>query len=166
MKAEVAELKTENIQGIVAGVLNQNHRVDIAKTRELVALASPLSVTFHRAFDGTPDLSESLEAVIQAGAQRILTSGGAPDAAQGAPALGKLIDQARGRITILPGGGLHSANIPEVLNATCVTELHTGLGTILAYHDPDSAKFEQAVRACRVAAAFRGGRFDNPGTRL
>src|SRR5215469_11153183 len=78
MKSEIAALKKEDVQGIVVGVLEPGRCVDRARTRELVDLAVPLPVTFHRAFDETPDLSESLESIIQTGARRILTSGGAP----------------------------------------------------------------------------------------
>lgn len=155
VKSEIAALKKENVQGIVVGVLGAGRCVDLTRTQELVDLAAPLPVTFHRAFDETLDSAESLEAVIQTGATRILTSGGAPDAAQGAPAIGKLIEQARGRVLILPGSGLHAANIAEVALATGAVELHTGLGTVLPYNDPDIAKCESAIRACVAALIIR-----------
>jgi len=155
MKSEIAALKKEDVQGIVVGVLEPGRCVDRARTRELVDLAVPLPVTFHRAFDETPDLSESLESIIQTGARRILTSGGAPDAGQGAPIIGKLIEQASGRTLVLPGGGLHPANIAEVARRTGAAEFHTGLGTVLPYSDPDIVKCESAIRACVTALAIR-----------
>jgi copper homeostasis protein len=155
MKSEITALKKENLQGIVVGVLEPGRGVDLARTRELVDLARPLPVTFHRAFDETPDPAESLESVIQTGARRILTSGGALDANQGARLIRKLIEQATGRIGILPGGGLHAANIAEVAWVTGAAELHTGLGSILPYNDPDSAKCESAIRACVAALVIR-----------
>jgi len=155
MKSEITALKQENVQGIAVGVLEPGHCIDLARTRELVDLAAPLLVTFHRAFDETPDPAESLESVIQTGARRILTSGGAPDAVQGAPIIASLIEQAAGRILVLAGGGLHPANIGEVARATGAAELHTGLGSVLPYNDPDSAKCESAIRACVAALVIR-----------
>jgi copper homeostasis protein len=148
MKASIKTIAAENLEGIVTGVLLPDGQVDVPRTTELVALASPMQVTFHRAFDRTPDIAAALECVIRTGAHRILTSGGAADAQTGATILRSLIHQAADRITILPGGGLHSGNIAEVARATGAHELHTGLGEVIPYHSPDIATFESAVRDC------------------
>ncbi|HUL34346.1 MAG TPA: copper homeostasis protein CutC [Candidatus Eisenbacteria bacterium] len=151
MKSQIAALRREHIQGIVTGILRPDCSVDIERTRELVEAAAPLEVTFHRAFDETPDLLQSLEAVILTGARRLLTSGGKPSAADSSGLLRQLIAHAAGRIQILPGGGLHAGNIAVVAQLLGVRELHTGLGAVLPYNDPDSAKFESALRACLAA---------------
>ena len=148
MKEQITALRNEGIQGIVTGILHPDGSVDIARTRALVEFASPLQVTFHRAFDKTPDLAKAGEDVIVSGANRILTSGGAPDALQGACVLRKLIEQTGQRLTILPGGGMHADNIAEVSQTTGARELHTGLGSVIPYHDTDTVKFESAIRAC------------------
>ena len=148
MKSSIKTIAAENVEGIVTGVLLPDGRVDAPRTRELVGLASPMQVTFHRAFDRTPDLSTALENVVLTGAHRILTSGGAADAQTGASILRSLIHQAANRITILPGGGLHPGNIAEVAHATGARELHTGLGEVIPYASPDVAAFESAVRDC------------------
>jgi len=83
----------ENAQGIVTGVLLLDGSIDRQRTRELVALASPMPVTFHRAFDETKDLAATLEDIVLTGAHRILTSGGAADAPSGASVLRSLIQQ-------------------------------------------------------------------------
>lgn len=151
MKQDIGALRNEGIAGIVTGILRPDDSVDIARTRELVDLAAPLKVAFHRAFDETPDLTKALEDVILVGANRILTSGGAPDALQGASVLRGLIKQAASRLIILPGGGIHPENITEVIRATGASEIHTGLGTVIPYSDLDTARFELAVRACVAA---------------
>ena len=148
MKQSISAIKTENAQGIVTGVLLPGHSVDTHRTRELVTLASPMQVTFHRAFDETKDLAAALEDIVLTGAHRILTSGGADDAQSGAPVLRSLIQQAGNRIAILPGGGLFPGNIAEVARATGARELHTGLGSVIPYGSHDVAAFESAVRDC------------------
>ena len=153
MKQSISAIKTENVQGIVTGVLLPGNSVDTLRVRELVALASPMQVTFHRAFDETIDLSAALEDIVLTGAHRILTSGGAPDALVGAPALRSLIQRSGDRITILPGGGLHAGNIAEVGHATGARELHTGLGSVIPYTSHDVAAFESAVRDCVASLA-------------
>lgn len=148
MKASIKAIAAETLEGIVTGILLPDGRVDVPRTRELVALASPLHATFHRAFDQTPDLAAALESVILTGAHRVLTSGGAANAQIGASILRPLIHQAANRITILPGGGLHPGNIAQVAHATAARELHTGLGEVLPYSSPNIAAFESAVRDC------------------
>ena len=148
MQESIKTIAAENVEGIVTAVLLAGGSVDVSRTRQLVALASPMQVTFHRAFDETPDLAAALESVVLSGAHRILTSGGASDAQTGASVLRSLIHQAANRITILPGGGLHPGNIVEVARATGARELHTGLGEVLPYSSPDIAAFESAVRNC------------------
>jgi len=154
MKEQITALHGENVQGIVTGVLRPDGSVDTQRTRELVALASPMQVTFHRAFDETKDLPAALEAIVRTGAHRVLTSGGAADAQCGAPVLRSLIQQAGDRIIILPGGGLHPGNLAEVAHATGASELHTGLGGVIPYSSKDVAAFESAVRDC--AASLQG----------
>jgi copper homeostasis protein len=148
MKESIRAIKVENVQGIVTGALLPGNSVDTHRIGELVALASPMQVTFHRAFDETKDLAAALEEIVLTGAHRILTSGGAADAHVGAPVLRSLIQQAGNRITILPGGGLHPGNIAEVARATGARELHTGLGSVIPYTSPNLEPFESAVRDC------------------
>jgi len=150
MKASIKIIAAENVEGIVTGVLLPGGRVDVPRTRELVALASPIQVTFHRAFDQAPDLAAALESVVLTGAHRILTSGGAADAQIGARTLRSLIEQSGNRLTILPGGGLHPGNIAQVARATSARELHTGLGQVIPYSSPNLTAFESAVRECVV----------------
>ncbi len=85
MRKEIQSAKDLEMDGIVVGVLDQKARVDVARTRELVEFAHPLPVTFHRAFDETHSWRDSLEAVIQTGAQRLLTSGCRPKVDEGLP---------------------------------------------------------------------------------
>jgi len=148
MKSSIKTIAAQNVEGIVTGVLLPGGRVDVPRTTALVNLASPMRVTFHRAFDQTPDLAAALEEVALTGAHRVLSSGGAADAQTGARTLRSLIEQAGNRLAILPGGGLHSGNIAEVARATGAHELHTGLGEVIPYSSRDITSFESAVREC------------------
>jgi copper homeostasis protein len=146
MKQSIAEAKESGMDGLVLGILRMGYRVDVARTKELVELARPLPVTFHRAFDECTDLREALEAVIQTGAARILTSGGASGALQGAAVLAGLIHLSRDRITILPGGGISASNIADLARRAGAREFHSGLSSALPYSSADFHAFESEVR--------------------
>jgi copper homeostasis protein len=129
MREEIAHARDLGADGIALGLLDQQGRVDVARTRELVDLARPLHVTFHRAIDMTPDLPAALEDVLATGACRILTSGGAPNVARGINELAGMVRTARGRIAIMPGGGITPATIGAVAQATGATEFHSSART-------------------------------------
>jgi copper homeostasis protein len=115
------------IAGIVTGALGSDGRVDTERTRLLVTAAAGLPVTFHRALDRVADLPAALEQVIDAGASRVLTSGGAPTALEGADAISSLTSQAADRITIVAGGGVRDHNVRSVIERTGVREVHARL---------------------------------------
>jgi copper homeostasis protein len=86
--------------------------------------AAELRVTFHRAFDVCRDAGRALETLIALGVERVLTSGQAATAPEGAAAIAGLVRQAAGRIGILPGGGVTEENVATLVRATGVTEVH------------------------------------------
>jgi len=145
MKCEVATAKELGMDGMVLGILTKDQRVDIARTKELVEFAAPLPVTYHRAFDEISDLHEALEDVIQTGANRILTSGGAKRALEGAAVLAKLTEAAGERIITVPGAGISATNIVDVARRTGAREYHSGLSAALPYGSRDYKKFEADV---------------------
>ena len=116
--------KSLGVSGFALGVLHPNGTVDEERTRQLVSLAHPLEVTFHRAFDATPSLPKALEAVIRTGSRRILTSGGAADVFQGAAPLAELVRLARGRIEIAVGGGLRAEGAATLVSTTGARHFH------------------------------------------
>jgi len=113
------------VAGIVTGALRSDHTIDIVQTRALVEAAAGLPVTFHRAFDSTIDTSDALEQLIDLGVTRVLTSGGASTALEGADIIAALVDQARDRITVVAGGGIREHNVSDVIRRTGVREIHT-----------------------------------------
>ncbi len=124
MLDEIKRVKDAGARGIVTGALRPDGSVDETRTRELIAAARPLPVTFHRAFDESRDAARALETVIALGATRVLTSGGAATAPQGAAAIARLVRLAAGRIGILAGGGINASNVAELVRATGVREVH------------------------------------------
>ncbi len=114
----------KKVDGIVVGILHQDGQVDVERTKELVELAAPMKVTFHRAFDRAVDPFLSLEKVIETGAHRILTSGQFADAFEGQFLLKELVEKAAGRISIMPGAGVNAQNILELAKTTQAKEFH------------------------------------------
>ncbi len=132
MRRDVSVAKKMGVDGIVLGILNTNGHVDIERTRELVELARPLNVTFHRAFDMSADFFRALEDVCATGADRLLTSGGESTVEQGAPVIERLVKAARGRIAIMACGGIAEHNAPSIIKQTGVREIHLGLRRAMA----------------------------------
>ena len=129
MRRDIEIAKRAGADGVVLGILLPSGCVDATRTRQLSELARPMSTTFHRAFDMSADLQNSLDDASQAGADRILTSGGEPDCLQGTDAIAKLVKSARGRIHIMAGGGINAGNVAQILQRTAVSEIHVGLAT-------------------------------------
>ena len=107
MKEDVLMCKSLGVDGVVIGLLHANGTVDATRTAELVRLARPMSVTFHRAFDMTVDPFAALDTLIEVGIDRILTSGQEQTADKGALLLQKLVAKANGKLVIMPGSGVN-----------------------------------------------------------
>lgn len=124
MRRDIALAARFGAAGVVFGALHADGTVDGERTRALIAAARPLSVTFHRAFDFTPDADKALDALIALGVDRILTSGQAATAREGTRILARLVSRAAGRVTILAGGGVNEDNVAEIARRTGVREVH------------------------------------------
>lgn len=146
MKNSIAVAKASRMDGMVLGILNENRMVDVERTREVVRLAHPLQVTYHRAFDETADLYQALEDVIESGARCILTSGGKPSASEGGAIIKKLIIQAGNRIPVMPGSGIHAGNVALLSAETGACQFHAGLSSVVPPNGSDFHLFEIEVR--------------------
>jgi copper homeostasis protein len=124
MLEDIRRAKQAGAQGVVTGALSGDGEIDADRTRQLIDAARPLRVTFHRAFDVCRDPAAALETLIALGVDRVLTSGQAAAAPEGEQAIARLVRQAAGRITILPGGGITEDNVTALVRATGVTEVH------------------------------------------
>jgi copper homeostasis protein len=126
MRHDIAVAKALGAAGVVLGVLTPEGAIDRDQTEPLIALARPLCITFHKAFDQTPAPLECLDTLIEMGVERVLSSGGRPTALEGVETLAQLVDRGRGRITIMAGGRLDIANLETVIRRGRVDEIHVG----------------------------------------
>lgn len=137
MKADIKLCKELGCDGVVIGILNADGTIDKQRCSKLVQLAYPMGVTFHRAFDRTNDLQQAMEDVIEIGCERILTSGGVPNAIDGADNIRLLVEQASDRIIIMPGSGVRSSNLADLKIKTGATEFHSSA----RIHKPSGMQF-------------------------
>ncbi|MEP1035082.1 copper homeostasis protein CutC [Ekhidna sp.] len=141
IKEDLIAAKEAGVNGVVSGVLLPDGKIDIKRTRELVALSSPLSFTFHRAFDQVPDFISGIEDLIQCGIQRVLTSGQKEKAIHGIANIEKMLALAADRITILAGGGINKKNVTQLYDIGC-REFHFSAKTLM----PGLAEQQAKVR--------------------
>ena len=124
MKEDIRQIKDEGADGIVTGILLEDGNIDIIRTAELIKIAGPMQVTFHRAFDMSPDPIKSIEDIIKSGARRILSSGHQNSVMDGLVLMKSLIENSGHLINIVPGGGINVKNIKEVIGGCGALEYH------------------------------------------
>jgi len=140
MLRDIALAKEFGADGVAIGALLADGTIDVPRTRAMIEAARPMEVVFHRAFDGTPDPFAALETLIGLGVDRVLTSGQAPTALEGVDILRHLVQAAKGRITILAGGGINEENAAPIVKGSGVQQLHirgtTAVASGMTYKRP------------------------------
>jgi copper homeostasis protein len=131
MEQDVLTAKQLGVNGVVFGILTEDGQVDMGRTQRLVNLARPLKIAFHRAFDMSRDLSESLEDLIRLEVDRVLTSGGEQNVELGQSMIAHLQRQAKGRIIVMAGAGITENNARQLVALTGVREIHASLKSSL-----------------------------------
>jgi copper homeostasis protein len=124
MKRDIELLRSYKVAGAVFGILNDDGTIDKNRTKELIRLARPFEITFHRAFDMTRDPIEALDDLIELGVERVLTSGQELTVVEGMETLSKLVKRGGNKIIIMPGGGVDENNLSEIISKCGVTEIH------------------------------------------
>ncbi len=124
MREDIRVAKDLGADGVVIGCLTSEGEIDKPRTQELIELARPMNVTFHRAFDMCRDPQKGLEDLVALGVNRVLTSGQESTCLEGLELLAALQKQAGGRIIVMPGGGITPRNIQKIVAGTGVTEIH------------------------------------------
>lgn len=124
MVRDIDAARHAGLVGVVFGASKKDGSLDAGAMKRLIGHAAGLGMTLHRAFDLVPDPVESLEAAIDLGFERILTSGGAVTAAEGVDVLEKVIAAANGRISIMPGAGVNVQAVDALLPRLPVSEIH------------------------------------------
>jgi copper homeostasis protein len=124
MREDIHLCKESKVDGVVIGCLTAEGEIDQARTRDLIELARPMNVTFHRAFDMCRDAKKGLEQLVALGVDRVLTSGQEASCLEGMELITALQRQADGRIIVMPGGGITPRSVSRIVAATGVNEVH------------------------------------------
>jgi copper homeostasis protein len=146
MKREILEAKTLSIDGLIFGILTNDGMIDAARTAILIEMARPLSVTFHRAFDETVNLSAALSELTRLGVDRVLTSGGKPSVDAGIQTLAGLVCEAGSSIKVLAGGGITFENVRSVVEQTGVEEIHARSSVSAVPHNSSDPNLSHSPR--------------------
>ncbi|MGN0214552.1 MAG: copper homeostasis protein CutC [Muribaculaceae bacterium] len=124
MVCDIKALRQLGADGVVIGALTAEGDIDLEACRRMIDAAQGMSVTFHRAFDRCRCAEEALEQIIALGCNRLLTSGQAATAFEGTEMIKRLVNQAAGRLVVMPGCGVNAHNAAEILRQTGATEIH------------------------------------------
>ena len=130
MLCDIEHARKAGATGVVFGILTADGKVDVERTRTLVEAAGDMETTFHRAVDMTEDYIAAVEAVIEAGCKRILTSGGYDKAIDGIDNIRRAVEISRGRIEIMAGSGVVASNAKELIDLG-VDALHFSAKTMI-----------------------------------
>ena len=133
--ASVKAMFDAGADGVVFGVLTSDRTINADAVRDLVAVCGNRESVLHRAFDQTRDAMAALDTLIACGVTRVLTSGHAATAIDGAATLANLVTRSADRVQILPGGGVRATNVAALIERTGVTQVHaraTAPGVIAA----------------------------------
>jgi copper homeostasis protein len=155
MLGDIDAVRSAGLAGVVIGANRSDGRLDVALLERLMRHADGLGVTLHRAFDLVPDPFEALDMAMQLGVERILTSGLVPKAIDGADLLRQLVDRAGERLSIMPGSGVNTANVVELLSRTGAREVHGSCRAVLEAGDSRAVEFGfEASQSYRTSEAI------------
>lgn len=136
MTRDVDILGEAGADGVVFGILRPDGQIDGPRMADLRRRAGSMKVMCHRAFDVTPDPFTAIEVLVDAGVDRVLSSGQTTSILAGLPLLTKLIAHASGRIQVQPCEGIRPENARQVVEATRPASIH--LGPFQSRTDPTS----------------------------
>lgn len=160
MRRDIAEMRRAGLAGVVLGAATPEGALHAPLLRQLSQDAGGMGRTLHRVIDTVADPLPALETAIALGFERVLTSGGAATAMQGAALIARMVGAARGRLSVMAGAGVTPDTAAELVARTQVRELHAScrgpraeLGRCLpSSHEPPSQVTDGAlVRALKSA---------------
>jgi len=125
MKDSIQFCKQAGVKGVVFGILDKTHNLNLDQIQQLAELASPLEVTIHKAIDLTPDPATSLtELMPLRNITAVLTSGGATTALEGNEVIKKMLLVSAGKIDIIAAGKITNVNLAEIHRLISAQEYH------------------------------------------
>lgn len=141
MEIDIDAVRAAGLDGVVLGASRPDGTLDLVLLRRLCDRAAGLGRTLHRCFDLVPDPFAALDQAVALGFDRVLTSGAAPTALDGAPLLKRLVAHAAGRISIMAGSGLSPERVGGLLAVAPVDEIHASCRA--AAHGPDDDRLHR-----------------------
>ncbi|CAM2144045.1 PF03932 family protein CutC [Pararobbsia alpina] len=141
MIADIHAARSAGLAGVVLGASQADGSLDVPMLARLSSQCAGLGRTLHRAFDLCPDPFAALDAAIELGFERVLTSGRAKSAIEGAPLLAELREHGHGRISIMAGAGVTPSNVRELVEASGVHEVHASCRSAVPIGNPDVIRF-------------------------
>ena len=124
MKEDIKLFKEIGVKGIVLGCLTNDNKIDLETTKELVELAYPMEVTFHKAIDEISNPLDYIDALIGIGIKRILTSGGKATALEGKDLINDMIRKSNKKLKIIVAGKVTKENLSELSSLISSDEFH------------------------------------------
>ena len=124
MKEDIKAFKDLGVKGVVFGFLTSDNKIDLELTKELVDLAYPMEVTFHKAIDEIVNPLDYIDDLVNIGIKRILTSGGKATALEGKDLINEMIKKSNGRLKVVVAGKVRKENLNELSNLICANEFH------------------------------------------
>lgn len=143
LKNSISTFKKAKADGFVFASMYSRDGINVVQNKELVQLAAPLPCTFHRAFDEIDNKEDAIQSILKCGFARILTSGKAGKAIDNLDLLVGLQRKYKDQITIMPGGGIRSANVQAILDEDVFTEIHSA--GIISGEVADKNEIQQLV---------------------
>jgi copper homeostasis protein len=131
MRDDLLLVKENAADGVVFGLLTPDGEVDVNRTRELVELARPMKVTFHRAVDMARNMDTAMADIVRTGADRVLTSGGVQTASLGSACIARLVRKFGSQIDVMVCGGVRRENVEQIAQATGASQFHAALRTAI-----------------------------------
>lgn len=124
MLEDIHAAKKAGLQGIVFGMLTSDGHIDVEKSKYIMQASTSLGVTFHRAIDQCSDYLQALEHIEELGCERILTSGLAENAYDGRKVISDMVNQSKGRFSVMAGAGVNASNVCDIVRSTGIYEVH------------------------------------------
>ena len=124
MKHDIQVCKHIGIDGVVLGTLTEENTINTELLNELVNLAKPLDVTFHKAIDETIDIVGEFKRLLAYQIDRILTSGGAESVYEGQQTINEMTRLSDGKIKIIAAGKIHQSDLSNLQKIIKTNEFH------------------------------------------
>lgn len=124
MKEDIKICKELGVKGVVIGALNRDNTINYDAIKDMIDLAKPMSITFHKAIDELENPVTEVKKLANLGVNRILTSGTKETALEGKNILREMIKEAGEDIIIIVAGKVTKDNLNEISNLIPAKEYH------------------------------------------